>query len=277
MNTSQYIRDLNLLIEKMAHIQEEQSDRKTVHSKTTLLQLVKWDLTRIIYALLDMKTNQASLVLKDFFDDMPFVAAEVAATLNDDSIYHLGFRIYEPLDLVLYGFEHWTTKASQELGIKIQVSRHLRFPASQAFQLRVEGYTEILRIWVRIEEREFMLELFDIHSPEQVVHNDEWQPSYPLLSILPELARDVPPCLTRTRQLFNHDPIWHYALFVQSAEQVHQLHARFQQLVANCSAYRLPYQSPVENFGDRSLHTKLINRTRKLEVEFVTHLSQSVE
>lgn len=273
MNQTSNPQEWALLVEKMASFCTAQLKYKMIRSQKTLLKLFKQDLGNVIYGLHVIRHTPACLVLQTLFDSAPFVS-EIAEALQGDKIYHFGFEVHEPLDLILYGFEHWIEKVRQAHGITLEVSRYLRFPASSAFQLRVGAPSEILRIWVVLEDSEFMLELFHIDSAERIGRERRFQDFWP--RTFPEFTQRTSVSMKDTMQRFKADPIWHYALFVQTPEQVRHLHVRFQQLVLKEPTYLLPYRTPVENTGDGSLHTKLINQRRKLEVEFVTQQCPSI-
>lgn len=246
---------------------------KNVRTKQRLIQIIKLDLDKLTHALLEVKENQARLVLHRFFARHLSLLLDITARLESNYIYHLGFEVHEPLDLVLYGINHWITKTQRTIRCDLQVNEFLRFPASAAFQKRVGAYTEIMRIWIQVDGRALMLELFDIHRPVDAFLADG----------APKLTHRNFDCLLthdnlaarnyqRFAHLFNPDEIWHYAFSFQNAADVRQLHRDLQALAARDATYVLPYQAPVENRGDGSLHTKIINVQNKLELEFVTQL-----
>jgi hypothetical protein len=71
--------------------------------------------------------------------------------LVDQHIYHLGFEIHEPLDLVLYGIHHWIEHSNRAVGANMSVSRFPHYSASQSFQDRAGAYTEIMRTWLNVK------------------------------------------------------------------------------------------------------------------------------
>lgn len=245
--------------------------RKNVHTKQRLLEIIKLDLDKLTHALLEVKAQRANVVLSNFFAGQSELLPQISASLVQDSIYHLGFEIHEPLDLVLQGMDHWIAKTRRTMRCDLQISDVLRFPASPQFQQRVGAYTEIMRIWIQVEGRRLMLELFDMHRP---VDNflDAGRPKLThrnfdcLVTRKKVLAEDT----RRSAQLFNTDSIWHYAFHVQM-DDVMQLHADLQALAAQDATYLLPYQAPVHNPGDGSFHTKIINQKIGQELEFVAH------
>ena len=151
----------------------------------------------------------------------------------------------------------------------------LRFPASPSFQKRVGAYAEIMRIWLQVNERVLMLELFDIHRPADAV----------LAGGAPKLTHRnfqglfrsddaAPGHRQRLTRLVAEDEIWHYAFYVKRPVDVMELHAEWKALAAHNSNYVLPYAAPVHNQHDGSFHTKIIHRARpgvhRRELEFVT-------
>lgn len=264
------IRELNTLVERMMHTRRDLLERKGICSKQELLRMFKLDMVHILNALWEVHDGSAELVTHEFFGEAPALIPVVNGALQHNFIYHLGFECYEPLDLLLYGFEHWMKRTREQSSLDIHVSGYQRFTASNAFEHRVGATTEILRIWVKLGERELMLELFDIHRPHSA--NELLRTGMPVNrapadSPVRRGMEQVP--RIRTALSLSQDPVWHYALYAQSAERVHSLHSHFQQLVAESPHYRLAYQSPVENAGDGSVHTKLLNVTRRLELEIV--------
>lgn len=257
--------------EHMLHTWREPLAAKNIHTQQALLEIIKLDFEKIIHAMLEAHSRPAQQIVADFFHGQTEMLDELAPDFQDKRLYHLGFEVLEPLDLVLQGFDNWFGKARQLLGVNVQVSKILRFPASQAFQDRVGAYTEIMRIWIHMDQRTIMLELFDIHHPlhisppasngnNRLLQNLRLQSGY-----LPGHRRTM-------QQLFHADPIWHYALYVNTPDKVRNLHARFQTLAAQRPHYRLASANPIENQHDKSFHTKLINQNAQLEIEFVTQL-----
>lgn len=259
--------------EQLLYTHRELLMRKNVWTRQRLIQIIKLDLDKLAHALLEVKESHAAHVLHTFFAEHTALLPTIMPRLEHEYISHLGFEIHEPLDLVLYGINHWIARTRRTLKGDLHLSDFLRFPASAAFQARVGAYTEIMRIWIQVEGRTLMLELFDIHRPVDAF----------LAGGAPKVTHRNFDCLltcgntragrySRFAHLFNPDEIWHYALYVKSVEDVMQLHADLYQLAAHDPGYVLPYQEPVQNHGDGSLHTKIINLRSELEVEFITQL-----
>ncbi len=265
------IKTLNQSYAGLFHTHGEPLRRKNVHSKQRLLQIIKLDLDKLTHALLEVKERRTWPLLKNFFADHEALLPKITARLEGNAIDHLGFEIHEPLDLVLHGLNHWMTKTRRTFQCSLEIHDFLRFPASDAFQTRVGGYTEIMRLWIQLNERTLMLELFDIHRPV----DEFFAKGLPkplthrnfdcLVTHTGTVGRDA----EQVKSLFQGDAIWHYALPVRSFADVMQLHEELQTLTAGDPTYRLPYAAPVRNRGDGSLHTKIINRAADLEIEFV--------
>jgi hypothetical protein len=270
-----YVREVNRLCDGLLVTHTELLGRKNIRRKRELIQVIKVDLDKLAHALLEVKENHPRQVLAEFFGSAPVDCSGISARLAEARIYHVGFEIHEPLDLVLYGIEHWIQEATHALGAIMRVKDFLRFPASPAFQKRVGAYTEIMRIWLEVNDRTLMLELFDIHRPV-----DEELAS----GALPVKHRNfqglfsdpAPGHAERMARLFRDDEIWHYALHVARPADVTEVHAELQVLAGQDSSYFLPYTAPVHNPHDGSFHTKIVHRAGlqgRMELEFVTRFA----
>jgi hypothetical protein len=248
---------------------------KQIWGKGDLIQIIKIDLEKIAQALFEVKNRNVHRVLSDFFDEDEAIVPKILPKLKGQHLYHVGFEIYEPLDLILFGLQHWFEKTKQTFGADIKVSHFLRFPASEAFQNRVKAYVEIMRIWIEVDGRELMLELFDIHRPVDAVVNGSNDINNRSLKGLFTDEGFPPNHSHLMARLFGKDQIWHYAAYIDSAESVRQLHDDFKIISNGNGRYTLCYESVVHNRDDGSYHTKLINNTRGLEIEFVTQLATS--
>jgi len=265
------IKTVNQSYEGLLQSHSELLRRKNVHSKWQLLQIIKMDLDKLTHALLEVRARDAWSVLSNFFPDHHMMLPSIIDRLKEESIDHLGFEIHEPLDLVLHGLNHWMEKTRSTFYCSLEIQKTLRFPASQAFQKRVGGYTEIMRLWVQLNQRTLLLELFDIHRPVDSFLSSE----------LPKqlVHRDFNCLVTQTdafvqenqkvEPLFEGDSIWHYAFQVKTPQDVIALHSDLEKLVDEDPIYILPYDAPVQNLGDGSFHTKIINQSSDLEIEFV--------
>ena len=276
--------------------------QKNSYSPATLLDLIKFDYEKVLLALAEVKSRRVADVLQSFFAGHDDLLAQVYPRVNLRQLFHVGFEIYEPMDLVVEGFNHWCRRFGRLLETDIQVVRFQRFPASAAFQKRVGATTEIMRIWLQVGDQELMLELFDIHRPTptlppktsgafgiQFCRNAEGGGDAGdlrgCLVLLDAMRRGTGltpgPMAGQTDEilqlLFGNDPIWHYAIAVPERRTVDILHETFARLIAQPrqsgqqSCFQLPYSACVHNHNDGSYHTKLIRRDKHMELEFVNH------
>ena len=269
-----YVREVNRLCDGLLVTHTALLGQKNIRRKRELIQVIKVDLDKLAHALLEVKENHPQRVLEEFFAATPVNVSAISAMLAEARIYHVGFEVHEPLDLVLYGIDHWIQEARHSLGAEMRVKDFLRFPASPAFQNRVGAHTEIMRIWLEVNDRTLMLELFDIHRPVETelaagavpVKHRNFQGLF---------SDPLPGHADRMARLFGDDEIWHYALHVRCPDEVSELHAELQALAAHDRSYFLPYAAPVHNPHDGSLHTKVVHRAgsrsgARMELEFVT-------
>lgn len=254
------------MIDNLLHQYQKPLRVKNILNKQDLLKIIRVDYEKIVYALLELRNKPAFYVISDFFHKNDKHVSEVMNKLKGDYLSHIGFEVLEPLNLSEYGFEHGFNRFNEELGTDMFVTQVQRFPASQAFQDRVEAFTEIMRIWIQLDHREVMLELFDIHKPVNeyfLTHNtgtghaiDDENHVFPHAHTI----------------YFAKDEIWHYALDVNAADDVRALHDYFKQLASQDDNYLLPFTDIVNNKNDGSFYTKIINKQRRIEIEFVTHV-----
>jgi hypothetical protein len=270
-----YVRKINALAEELLRLHGDLLERKNIRRKHELIQVIKLDLDKLAHAFIEVKENRAAPVLQKFFSGSGLDYLEICSRIAGGHIYHVGFEIHEPLDLVLYGIRHWVDQSRSALEADMQLSNFFRFPASAAFQKRVAAPAEIMRLWLQVNERSLMLELFDIHRPADSFLNG-WRPKLTHRNFnalhRPEDYADGHE--QRLSQLFAADQIWHYAFYVRTPGDVMDLHSQLQNLASPESGYSMPYIEPVHNRGDRSFHTKIIRkeegRQNRLELEFVT-------
>ncbi len=250
--------------------------QKNSANPASLLELIKSDYEKVLLALTEVKGRSVPALLQRFFEGHDGLLQLLLPTVNLQKLFHVGLEIYEPMDLVVEGFEHWSRRFEQLLGVDIQVVRLLRFPASAAFQKRVKASAEIMRIWMGVEGQELMLELFDIHRPVlQLPSRVPGQFSVSDLRarlVAPGLAPDHDQILQRH---FGGDAIWHYAIAVHERQAVTKLQAAFEQLAGQNSTFRLAYPACVYNPHDGSYHTKIIHQHQRLELEFVNHATSA--
>ena len=274
-----YIRKVNSLSEELLREHGELLEKKKICSKRELIRVIKWDLDKLAQALLEVKEGGAAAVLQDFFVHSDINHSEIRGKLTDESIYHLGFEIHEPLDLVLYGINHWIEHSRRALGAKMRIRNFLRFPASQAFQERVGAFTEIMRIWIETGERVLMLELFDIYRPTDSVPASAPTARHRNFTSLFRPPGSGDGNVQGLTRLFGPDEIWHYALHVRLPADVVEIHQQLKGLQAQSPHYVLPYDVPVHNPHDDSFHTKIVRRQGtaggRLEIEFVTKFARA--
>ena len=273
--------DVAKLSDELLSSHGELLGNKNIRSKRELIQAIKLDLDKLAHALYEVKGSGAPAVLESVFGGSALTPATVAERLADQEIYHVGFEIHEPMSLVLHGIHHWIEHSQQALEAEMKVLTFLRFPASPAFQKRVNAYTEIMRIWLLVNGRTLMLELFDIHRPAEPVLDTAPRITHRnfhgLVEEDEEIANGHP---ERVARLFSNDEIWHYALYAKRPADVNDLHLEFQTLAARDSNFVLPYEAPVHNPHDDSFHTKIIHRSNqggRIELEIVTKYTQGAE
>lgn len=278
--TLDYVREVNQFSEELLRGHGELLARKNIVRKPELLKLIKLDLDKLMHALVEVKDTRASSVLRNFFDDSA-LAEFACARLAEDYVYHVGFEVHEPLGLVLYGIVHWIEQSNDALDADMHIVDFLTFPASPAFQKRVGAYAEIMRIWLQVDARVLMLELFDIYRPVDSVLAAAPKPTHRNFHGLFRSAEDaLEGHDERMAKLFGNDGIWHYALHVRRPSDVDALHDQLEELAAAQPCYFLPYKAPVYNQHDGSYHTKVVRHggaeRGRLELEFVTQKSEAL-
>ena len=184
---------------------------KNVLTKQDLAAIIKIDNEKICFALIELMTRNVADILQEFFGEDSEVVPLISASSKDAELCHVGFEIYEPLDLVLQGFSQTFDKLNRNSGSRFAVRKILRFPASQAFQNRVNAFTEILRIWVEMDGRQFMLELFDIHRPVDIFSLERKHRFCQSIADIPSvLSQEYVPCSDTRREIFSRDKmLWH--------------------------------------------------------------------
>ncbi|MBF0119798.1 MAG: hypothetical protein HQK79_13265 [Desulfobacterales bacterium] len=245
-------------IKELLAIYNEPLAKKNIKTNEELLKVIRIDFEKMIYALLEIKNKKAFQVISDIFNEDKNKIIEIITGLEGKGIYHLGFEVNQPMDLILYSFNYWINKFNlyfNSAGNEIKIVKLFRFPASQAFQKRVNAYVEIMRIWIEIDKHEEMLELFDIYHPVAITMNGKKSMDRPNIN-----------------RLLAGDNIWHYAIYVDNPDKVKKLHSYFKILSVQNTIYGLPFQEIVNNTHDGSLYTKIINKEKKMELEFVTEL-----
>lgn len=220
--------------------------QKHIFDTNALAQLIQIDVEKISLALAELHTQTVPNLLTEFLQSTPEYTDEVLSKLSSGRVYHVGLESNLPLELALYLFKYPLAHFNPDLAQAFEISRSLIFPASHAFQQRVQAYTEIMRIWLHHDNYKPMLELFDIHRPID---------------------------LKRLKSQHQHnikDNIWHYAVYTTQEQVVEDLHHYFSELSRRCPQYQMPFTRVIRNQNDRSVLTKIINTAQHLEIEFVT-------
>ena len=246
---------------------------KGIHGKSGLLDAIKRDLAKLTLALAEARDRPADCLLAEFFAEAPEVLPGVLAHLRPRRIFHVGFEIAEPMNLMAQGLAHWIAKADAELGIHTEIARLQRFPASAALQRRVGAPTEIMHLALRVDGKPLALELFDVQGPG--LSPQDLGLKAPRHREGPFAQHRHPRALTTPGEIFRGDRLWHYALRADGVEAVRQIDHDFQGWASAHPCYRLPYREPVENRHEGTLHTKLINTARGLELEFTTETADA--
>ncbi len=221
-------------------------EQKHIFDEQALAQLIQIDVEKITYALEELENRDVASLMGDFLQSTPEQIDKVLAKLHNGRLYHVGLESNLPLELLQYLFKYPIANLNPDLAGYFDISRSLVFPASHAFQQRVQAYTEILRIWLHHDSAKPMLELFDIHRPI-------------------DLKR-----LQINHQKDVRDNIWHYAIYVREEGLVEELHRYFIEISRLHPQYQMPFSRIIRNKNDRSVLTKIINKAAHLEIEFVT-------
>ena len=253
---------------------QELLQQKNSYDPVSLLELIKADHRKVLLALTEVKSRRVRALLQTFFAGHDTLLDMIYSVVELERLFHVGFEIYEPMDLVVAGFDHWSLRFERLLNTQIRVVRSLRFPASAAFQNRVKASAEVMRIWMWVNGHELMLELFDIHRPAQhvpaLIHGQFNALDLRNRLIAPGLAPDHDLVL---QHHFGNDFIWHYAIAVHEMRSVEMLHSAFERFVGRHKGFQLAYPACVYNRHDGSYHTKIIHPLKHLELEFVNHAS----
>lgn len=258
-------------IDKLFMLHKDSLFRKNIVSAEMLMQVIRIDFEKMIFSLLEMRAKSCNQLICDFFGKDAPALIELFPELQRQSIYHLGFEVNQPMDLILYSFNYWIDKFNRHFSDdkeRFRIVNLFRFPASLEFQKRVGAYVEIMRIWIELDHKVHMLELFDIYHP--VSSLSTWGKRETVVQTLPEERRtEYNEAIFR---LLAGDTIWHYAIYMDRPEKVERLHVFFRKLSQVQFDYDLPFLSLVNNKHDGSLYTKIINRKKSMELEFVTEL-----
>jgi len=155
---SDYLRELHRLSGELLLLHGGLLKNKNIHRRGDLARAIRLDLDKLAEALIEVGDTSAPEVLGRFFEgDCP----GIRGWLGSDRIYHVGLEIQEPLALVLDSIRLWGERENADMRLR----DFLRFPASEAFQRCVAAPAEIMRIWLEVNGRTLMRELFDIFRP----------------------------------------------------------------------------------------------------------------
>lgn len=265
---------VNTIITELMQKYQEALAVKQIYDERTFRKILCRDYEKILHALVELKSVQLEgLLCDDFFRTEPELAVDILAMTKNGRLNHIGFEIIEPIDLILHGIEYWVEHLNRNLGFRIEVIKHLRFPASKNFQQRVNAATEIMCIWLKVEDQILMLELFDISHSHENLPPDKNGVIY---HITPEMLladnRQAGNHREAMQALFGNDAIWHYSIGLSARDDVNQLHEQLGELANRQPHYKMAYAVPVENKYDGTYHTKLINLDQHLELE-LCHIS----
>lgn len=259
------------MVETLLRSYQKPLGDKDVLSEQDLVKIIKIDCEKIYSALTELSKKNVAQILQEFFGEESELVPDILAYSKREELCHIGFEIYEPLDMALEGFRHTFDRLNASVGTRFAISKLLRFPASAFFQSRVNAYTEIMRIWVELNGREFMLELFDIHRPVDIFSVERKHRFNQLLADSTSKAGEGSHAGSNSwRDVFSRDKIWHYAIDVRSSEDVLQLHEDFKKFAVDHNTYILPFENIVHNPNDGSFYSKIINKDLGVELEFVT-------
>lgn len=242
---------------------------KHIYDERTFRKTLCFDYEKILHALVELKSVQLEqLLCEDFFGTEPAVAAAILSQTPNRRLNHIGFEIIEPIDLILHGIDYWVGHLNNNLGIAVEVTRYLRFPASQNFQRRVGAATEIMCIWLKVDDQMLTLELFDIsRSHAHLPPDKNGMFSHMTLERLLGHKQQSANHRAAMQSLFGNDTIWHYSMGLNTRDDVDRLHERLGDLANRHTGYQLAYAAPVENKYDGTYHTKIINIDQRLELE----------
>lgn len=268
------IAHINALITELMQKHRAALAIKHINDERTFRKILCRDYEKILHALVELKTVQLPHLLTDtFFSHTPTVAEDILSKVINSKLNHIGFEIIEPIDLVLHGIVYWVEHLNKNLDLSIEVKKYLRFPASQNFQRRVNAATEILCIWLQVEDQVLMLEFFDIARSHEHLPADKNGVFY---HMTPEkLLLDNHPAENHKhamQALFGNDSIWHYSVGLATREHVDSLHEQLGLLAQHHAQYQMAYSVPIENKNDGTYHTKIINLEYHLELE-LCHIS----
>jgi len=245
--------------------------KKKINTAQDLDLIIRQDLEKIVYSLYELKRTSTFDILHNFFNEKNVKPISKIISRNiRTQLHHIGFEINEPMDLVVDVFEQRMQKINMRQNTKIKIIKMKRFPASTAFQKRVNAFTEIMKLWIQIYDYTLLIELFDIHHPIDFLQDNDFNTSHQMIEYLVNPSNNTVhhKNLLPDHSLFKRDPIWHYAIYIDSKKRVKQLHNYFTQLEQDTNDYKLVFSSIITNKKDAFL-TKIINVSKGVEIEFI--------
>ncbi|HEY5891521.1 MAG TPA: hypothetical protein VIW94_12600, partial [Acidimicrobiia bacterium] len=133
--------------------------KKGLDTDDALHQARRVDATNSLVAARTLFSSSTNDLIGRLFSDEPAMRALFSNVTDEVRASHLGFRIYEPLDIYVEMLEPWAgTYGLEIVGIK-------RFTPSLQFRDRVGGHVEMAQVWIEREGEQVEIELFDIHKP----------------------------------------------------------------------------------------------------------------
>jgi len=268
-------------IRRMLDIYKDILDKKFINSTEELINVIRIDFEKIIYALLEIENKKSNQLLNYFFNDQnEFLQIRL---LMNNSIYHVGFEINEPIDLFLYGLVYWISKFNQYFKKSLKIIKYLRFPSSNELQQSMNAYIEIIRVWLKVDNRQLMLELFDVQHKSKYLSKlknnnfDQYCDKNCDKSCDENCDIYFSNYFKFITSLFENDNIFHYALFVDNAQKVIKIHNELINLSKTNSNFVMPFNDKIiKNINDGSYFTKIKNINKKMQVEFVTELDMKI-
>jgi len=264
-------------LEYLKRIYQPILQTKKIRTAKNFNLIIQQDLIKLVHSLYELKNISTLNFLSLFFtESIRHTVMNIISKNAQHRLHHIGFEIYAPMDLVVDIFKQQMKRMNQSRNSKLKIIKIHRFPASKAFQARVNAYSEIMRLWIELYQHTFMLELFEIHHPIQIHQNLEHELvlDKPMIEqLLSPNTSIVPKQLMPNRLIFKQDTIWHYAIQVNNQDIVRQLHDCFKNWIRHTQDYQLAFSSIVTNTNDGSFLTKIINVRQGIELEFIAQES----
>lgn len=247
---------------------EKALQRKNIHSPKDFIKSIRKDRVRFFHEIDFLLQSSTQRFLDDFFSQNPKLLKNIVPFVADcgASVDHVGFEVLEPMELVRSGVFDMVDALNHHFSNDISIEGAVPFSASEAFQKRMGGSVEIMRVTFVTRGKKVLLELFDIQNNQDRVFmkmNDALKVPNPenLESLEDYLQWAQAPFLGVS------ESIYHVAVQARSQQAVYDIHDVLSE--DNSGNYSLCYQAPVKNAGDQSTHIKLVNKETGKEMEFV--------